>query len=49
MQKKLDREVNFTTEEDKSLLGGVVIRAGDMVIDASIKGQIESLANELRL
>jgi len=49
MQKKLDREVNFTTEEDKSLLGGVVIRVGDMVIDASVKGQIESLANELRL
>ena len=49
MQKKLDREINFTTEEDKSLLGGVIIRAGDMVIDASIKGQIESLANELRL
>jgi len=49
MQKKLDREVNFTIEEDKSLLGGVIIRAGDMVIDASVRGQIESLANELRL
>lgn len=49
MQKRLDREVNFTTEEDKSLLGGVVIRVGDMVIDASVKGQIEALAGELRL
>ena len=49
MQKRLNREMNFTTEEDKSLLGGVVIRVGDMVIDASIKGQIEALANELRL
>jgi len=49
MQKKLDREINFTTEEDKSLLGGVIIRAGDMVIDASVRGKIESLANELRL
>ena len=48
MQKKLNREVKFTTEEDKSLLGGVIVRVGDMVIDASIKGQIESLANELR-
>lgn len=48
MQKKLNREVNFTTEEDKSLLGGVIVRVGDMVIDASVKGQIESLANELR-
>jgi len=48
MQKKLNREVKFTTEEDKSLLGGVIVRAGDMVIDASVRGQIESLANELR-
>ena len=48
MQKKLNREVHFTTEEDKSLLGGVVVRVGDMVIDASVRGQIESLANELR-
>ena len=48
MQKKLNREVKFTTKEDKSLLGGVIIRAGDMVIDASVRGQIESLANELR-
>ena len=49
MQKKLDREVTFSTEEDKSLIGGVIIRAGDMVIDASVRGQIESLASELRL
>jgi len=49
MQKKLDREVTFTTEEDKSLIGGVVIRAGDMVIDASVRGQIEALAAELRI
>jgi F-type H+-transporting ATPase subunit delta len=48
MQKKLSREVKFTTEEDKSLLGGVIVRVGDMVIDASIRGQIESLASELR-
>lgn len=49
MQKKLDREVTFSVEEDKSLIGGVVIRAGDMVIDASIRGQIEALAAELRI
>jgi len=49
MQKRLNREVRFTTEEDKSLLGGVIIRVGDMVIDASVKGKIEALANDLRL
>jgi F-type H+-transporting ATPase subunit delta len=49
MQKRLNREVRFTTEEDSSLLGGVIIRVGDMVIDASVKGKIEALANDLRL
>ena len=49
MQKRLNREVRFTTEEDRSLLGGVIIRVGDMVIDASVKGKIEALANDLRL
>ena len=48
MQKRLGREVKFTTDIDKSLIGGVVIRAGDMVIDASIRGKIEAMASELR-
>lgn len=49
MQNRIGREVRFVTEEDKSLLGGVVIRVGDMVIDASVKGQIDALATELRI
>lgn len=49
MQKRLNREVTFTTDIDKSLLGGVIIRAGDMVIDASVRGQIEALAADLRI
>ncbi|TNF94358.1 MAG: F0F1 ATP synthase subunit delta [Gammaproteobacteria bacterium] len=49
MKKRLNRDLSFTTNIDKSLIGGVVIRAGDMVIDASVRGQIESLAAELRL
>lgn len=48
MQKKLDREVTFSVEQDKSLIGGVIIRAGDMVIDASVRGQIKVLTAQLR-
>lgn len=48
MRRRLDQEVAFTKEIDKSLLGGVVIRVGDMVIDASVRGQIEALATDLR-
>lgn len=47
LQKKLNRQVNISNKTDDSLLGGVHIKAGDMVIDGSIKGQLSKLANEL--
>ena len=37
----------MTTAVDPSLLGGAVIRAGDLVIDGSIKGRLQRLASEL--
>lgn len=44
---KLDREVNVTGSIDKSLIGGVVIRAGDTVIDGSVKGRLAKLAEAM--
>lgn len=44
---KLGREVTITSEKDPELIGGVHIRAGDTVIDGSVKGQLQQLANEL--
>jgi F-type H+-transporting ATPase subunit delta len=47
LKKKLGREVTITSEKDPDLIGGIHIRAGDMVIDGSIKGRLQQLANEL--
>jgi F-type H+-transporting ATPase subunit delta len=47
LQKKLGRQVRLHTRIDESLLGGAVLRAGDLVIDGSIKGRLERLATEL--
>ncbi|HET9679039.1 MAG TPA: F0F1 ATP synthase subunit delta [Gammaproteobacteria bacterium] len=47
LSKRLDRKVELTTEVDESLLGGAVIRAGDLVIDKSVRGKLERLATEL--
>jgi F-type H+-transporting ATPase subunit delta len=44
---KLDREVNVTGSVDKSLIGGVIIRAGDTVIDGSVKGRLAKLAEAM--
>ena len=47
LKKKLGSEITLTTKVDESLIGGVVIRAGDMVIDGSIQSQLASLSNAL--
>ncbi len=47
LKKKFSREINISNETDESLIGGIRIKAGDMVIDGSIKGQLHKLANEL--
>ena len=44
LNKKLERKVNMQVSLDKSLLGGAVIRAGDTVIDGSIRGRLTKLA-----
>lgn len=48
LRKRLNREVNLTVEIDKRLIGGVVIRTGDLVIDGSIRGKLAKLAESLK-
>lgn len=45
---RLGREVRLHAAEDASLIGGVVIRAGDLVIDGSVRGKLAKLAEALK-
>lgn len=45
--KKLDREINLVTAVNKDLIGGALIRAGDTVIDGSIRGRLAKLAEAM--
>lgn len=47
MAKRLGRKVAITSDIDESLIGGMVIRAGDSVIDASVKGRLKALAIQM--
>jgi len=47
MAKRLGCEVELETRIDRDLIGGVIIRAGDMVIDASLKGRLAKLSSML--
>ena len=44
---RLKRRVKMQNSVDPALLGGAVIRAGDLVIDGSLKGRLERLRTEL--
>jgi len=48
LKKRLGVEVEMTVETDPSLIGGVEIRAGDLVIDGSVRGKLHKLATELQ-
>jgi F-type H+-transporting ATPase subunit delta len=47
LKKRFKRDVRITSGIDPGLLGGAVIRAGDLVIDGSINGRLQRLASEL--
>ena len=44
---KLGRDVSITSTVDKSILGGLVIRTQDLVIDGSVRAKIAKLAEVL--
>ncbi len=46
--RRFEREIRLTSRVDESLLGGVVIRAGDTVIDGSVRGKLEKLSESLQ-
>lgn len=47
LKAKLGKDVTLQTNVDNALIGGVVIRAGDLVIDSSVKGKLAKLAESL--
>jgi F-type H+-transporting ATPase subunit delta len=47
LEERLGRNVNLSTEIDEDLIGGAVIRAGDVVIDGSLRARLAGLANAL--
>ncbi|AHE99707.1 F0F1 ATP synthase subunit delta [Thioalkalivibrio paradoxus] len=47
LRQRLGCEVELDCSVDESLLGGVVIRAGDLVIDGSVRGKLNRMAAHL--
>ena len=47
LKARLGRQIKLETELDENLIGGAIIRAGDVVIDGSLRSRLEGLANAL--
>jgi F-type H+-transporting ATPase subunit delta len=47
LKQRFRRDVRISVAVDPKLIGGAVIRAGDLVIDGSIQGRLQRLASEL--
>ncbi len=47
LKKRLGRDVKLTTRIDTSLMGGAIIRAGDLVIDGSLQGRLAKIGTTL--
>tara|TARA_R110000787_G_scaffold8220_4_gene27424 strand:+ start:66865 stop:67401 length:537 start_codon:yes stop_codon:yes gene_type:complete len=47
LKKRLQREVSINVTINPTLLGGAIIRAGDTIIDGSVRGRLAKLAEAL--
>lgn len=47
LKKRLQREIKLSSKVDSDLIGGAVIRAGDTVIDNSVRGKLNKLAEAM--
>ena len=48
LKARLQRDVILHSEIDKTLIGGAIIRAGDLVIDGSVRGKLAKLAESMK-
>jgi F-type H+-transporting ATPase subunit delta len=49
LKARLQRDIRIHSKTDKGLIGGMVVRAGDLVIDGSVKGKLGKLAETLKV
>ena len=47
LNRRFEKDISIESRVDQSLIGGAVVRAGDMVIDGSIRGKLQKLAENL--
>lgn len=47
LRRRLGKDIELSCSTDAGLLGGAIIRAGDLVIDGSVRGKLQRLGSAL--
>lgn len=47
LKRKMPGDILLTCKTDKTLLGGAIIRAGDLIIDGSVRGRLAKLGDTI--
>jgi F-type H+-transporting ATPase subunit delta len=43
-----EKTVKSKVKEDQSLIGGIIVKIGDLVLDGSVKAQVEGIKESLK-
>lgn len=49
LKKRMGCEIRLSVDVDPQLIGGAVVRSGDMVIDGSLRARLDRLAGEITI
>ncbi len=47
IERQTDRKIELESSVDEGIIGGLVLRVGNMVVDASLRGRLERLRKEV--
>ena len=47
IERQTDRNIELSSEVDESIIGGLVLQVGNMVLDASVRNKLERLRKEV--
>jgi F-type H+-transporting ATPase subunit delta len=47
IERQTDQKVDLAAEVDEGIIGGLVLRVGNMVMDASVRSKLERLRREV--
>jgi len=48
LERMTSKKVKMTVRQDSGILGGVIVKIGDLVVDGSVKAQVQGIKESLK-